>query len=52
MKHAMVTDKVGPNLHKAQNVFVKMLAAIYVGGAYGLVVITLVQIAIVISWFN
>ena len=52
MKQATIADQPNDKLHKAQGFFVKMLAAIYVGGAYGLILITLVQIAVVISWFN
>ncbi|MBF0359253.1 MAG: hypothetical protein HQL70_11675 [Magnetococcales bacterium] len=52
MKQATIIDQPSDKLHKAQGYFVKMLAAIYVGGAYGLILITLVQIAVVISWFN
>ena len=42
----------GQKLQQAQSFLVKFLAAVYVGGAYGLILITLVQAAIVISWFN
>lgn len=31
---------------------VKVLAAIYVGGAYGLILISLVQAAIIVSWLR
>ena len=52
MKDSAVTCQSGQKLQLAQNILVKILAAIYVGGAYGLILITVVQIAIVFSWFN
>ena len=52
MKNSMVADQSSPRFQKAQSLLVKILAAVYVGGAYGLILITVVQIAIVISWFN
>ncbi|MBF0453595.1 MAG: hypothetical protein HQL72_02115 [Magnetococcales bacterium] len=48
----MAASQSGHKFQQAQNVLVKILAAVYVGGAYGLILISMVQIAIVISWFN
>ncbi len=52
MKNTAVAEQSNQGFNKAQNLLVKILGAIYVGGAYGLILVTFVQIAIVISWFN
>lgn len=38
--------------HQAGSVLAKILAAVYVGGAYGLILISLVQVYILVSWFR
>lgn len=45
-------DENIPKTQYAQDMIVKILATVYVGGAYGLVIITVIQICIVLSWFN
>ncbi|MBF0144621.1 MAG: hypothetical protein HQL84_00865 [Magnetococcales bacterium] len=36
----------------SMNFMVKILSVIYVGGAYGLVLVSLVQAAILVSWLR
>lgn len=38
--------------HPAMDIMVKILSAIYVGGAYGLVLVSLVQAAILVAWLR
>jgi hypothetical protein len=52
MESSMNAHQENHKLQQAQSILVKILAAIYVGGAYGLILITMVQVAIVISWFD
>jgi hypothetical protein len=52
MENSMIINRDSHRFQRAQGFLVKILAAIYVGGAYGLILITMVQIAIVFSWFN
>ncbi len=37
---------------QTQGMAVKILAAVYVGGAYGLILISLVQAVVLISWLQ
>ena len=48
----MTVSQSSQKFQQAQGILVKILAAIYVGGAYGLILISMVQVAIVISWFD
>ncbi|MBF0164176.1 MAG: hypothetical protein HQM01_06635 [Magnetococcales bacterium] len=37
---------------ESSNVTVKILNALYVGGAYGLILMTVVQVMILVSWIR
>ncbi|GAB0057732.1 hypothetical protein SIID45300_02064 [Candidatus Magnetaquicoccaceae bacterium FCR-1] len=40
------------NVAEGSNVTVKILNALYVGGAYGLILMTVVQVLILVSWIR
>ncbi len=45
-------SRVNEKWRQTRNIAVKILAAVYVGGAYGLLLISLAQAAILISWLR
>ncbi len=42
----------GQKLEETSKITVKILNALYVGGAYGLIVMALVQVMILVSWIR
>lgn len=45
-------SQTGQKWQQSRDIMVKILAAIYVGGAYGLILVSLAQAAILFSWLS
>ncbi|MEO5376227.1 MAG: hypothetical protein H7832_00350 [Magnetococcus sp. DMHC-6] len=48
----MVRHQTGYKVEQTKSVAAKILAAVYVGGAYGLILVSLVQAVILVSWLR
>ncbi|MBF0293665.1 MAG: hypothetical protein HQL96_00630 [Magnetococcales bacterium] len=44
--------RAGQKLAQTSKITVKILSALYVGGAYGLIAVSLVQAMILVSWIR
>ncbi|NGZ06121.1 MAG: hypothetical protein G8237_07165 [Magnetococcales bacterium] len=48
----MLAMRTGQKLEESSKFTVKVLHALYVGGAYGLIVMAVVQVMILVSWIK
>lgn len=48
----MQAIRTGTRLEQTSKITVKILGALYVCGAYGLIALSLVQVMVLVSWFR